>query len=256
MPEEPSQQSWNPERYERNAGFVADLGAGVFDLLAPQPGERILDVGCGHGKLTEKITAAGAVVVAIDASYEQVEAARARGLDARVMDARELDFEKEFDAVFSNAALHWIKDADSVIQGIKKALVPGGRFVGEMGGEANCAGVLDGVAGAMDKRGLVIADFWPWYFPSVEDYQARLNKAGFRVPSIEIFERPTPIPGDIEGWFEVFGESFLGAVPEQDRTAFLDDIRDDLAPEFCDDEGNWSVDYVRLRFQAFLGDAL
>jgi len=252
MSTEKSQQSWHPESYERNAGFVADLGAGVFDLLAPKSGERILDLGCGHGKLTEKIVAAGAHVVAVDASPEQVEGARARGLDARLMDARELTFDHQFDAVFSNAALHWVKQPDAVIDGVKRALVDGGRFVGEMGGDGNVARVAKAVAGVMEKRGLDISDHWPWYFPTVEDYGARLEAAGFSVGHIELFARPTPIPGDITGWLETFGESFITAVPKGERATFLAAVRDDLRADLQDSDGNWNVDYVRLRFQALL----
>jgi len=250
--EDKLQQSWNPESYERNAGFVADLGAGVFDLLAPKAAERILDLGCGHGKLTEKITAIGADVIAVDASPEQVQGALARGLDARIMDARRLTFEDQFEAVFTNAALHWVKEAALVIEGVKKALVPGGRFVGEMGGAGNVARVAQGVGRVMESRGLALADYWPWYFPTVADYGGHLEVAGFSVRHIELFARPTPIPGDIIGWLETFGESFLEPVPEGERATFLGDVRDDLAADMQDDEGRWSVDYVRLRFQAFL----
>ncbi len=252
MSAEKPQQSWHPESYERNAGFVADLGAGVFDLLAPKSAERILDLGCGHGKLTEKIVATGAHVVAVDASPEQVEGACARGLDARLMDARELTFDHQFDAVFSNAALHWVKQADAVIGGVKRALADGGRFVGEMGGDGNVARVAQGVARVMEKRGLDIADYWPWYFPSVADYGDRLEAAGFSVRHIELFARPTPIPGDITAWLETFGESFTNAVPKGEHATFLAAVRDDLRADLQDSDGNWSVDYVRLRFQAFL----
>jgi len=249
--EDKHQQSWSPESYERNAGFVADLGAGVFDLMAAKPGEKILDLGCGHGKLTEKIAAIGADVIAVDASPEQVEGACARGLDARVMDARRLTFVDQFDAVFTNAALHWVKDADAVIEGVKRALVPGGRFVGEMGGDGNVARVAQGIGRVMERRGLAIADFWPWYFPSVEDYRGHLEAAGFSVRHIELFARPTPIPGDIMDWLETFGESFLEPVCKDEHATFLEDVRDDLAADLQDGQGNWSVDYVRLRFQAF-----
>lgn len=248
-----SQQSWNPESYERNAGFVADLGAGVFDLLAPQAGERILDVGCGHGKLTQKIVQAGARVVGVDASEAQVEGARALGLDARVMDATELQFTNQFEAIFSNAALHWVKDAQGVIDGVKRALVPGGRFVCEMGGAGNVARVAQGVERAMQKRGLAMADYWPWYFPDVAQYGGLLRGAGFRVEHIELFARPTPLPGDIIGWLETFGESFTHAMAADQRSSFLQDVRDDLAGDLQDSDGNWRVDYVRLRFQAFVG---
>ncbi|MBC8269096.1 MAG: class I SAM-dependent methyltransferase [Rhodospirillaceae bacterium] len=252
MSKEQSRQSWNPEDYERNAGFVSDLGAGAVDLLAPKAGERILDLGCGHGKLTEKLVAMGADVVAIDASAEQVEGARARGLDAHVMNASALAFENQFDAVFSNAVLHWIKDPGSVIEGVKRALIPGGRFVGEFGGAGNVARVALGVERVMEKRGLAIADYWPWYFPSVENYGGHLQAAGLTLGHMELFARPTPLPGDIIGWLETFGESFITAIPKAEQKTFLQDVRDDLAPDLKDDQGVWSVDYVRLRFQAFL----
>lgn len=253
MSGENTQQSWDPERYERNAGFVADLGAAAFELLAPKAGERILDLGCGHGKLTEKLAAAGAQVIAVDASPEQVEGARARGLDARVMDARELAFDNRFDAVFTNAALHWIKDADAVIGGVKRALVPGGRFVGEMGGRGNVARVALAIGRAMDKRRLDMADYWPWYFPSGADYRRRLERAGFRVGHMELFARPTTLPGDVAGWLETFCQSFLKAVPAAERAAFFDAVRDDMATDLRDANGDWTLDYVRLRFQAFSG---
>ena len=255
MSDAPTRQSWNPERYERNAGFVADLGVGVLDLLAPRPGERILDLGCGHGKLTAKLADAGAHVTAIDASAEQVAAARDLGLDAHVMEATALTFENRFDAVFSNAVLHWIPQADAVIAGVRRALVPGGRFVGEFGGAGNVARVAAGLARALEKRGLAIEDYWPWYFPTADDYRRRLEKAGFRVAAIELFERPTPLPGEIGGWLETFGESFLAAVDEGDREGFLDEVREHLAADLRDGDGGWSVDYVRLRFQAFLDPA-
>jgi len=250
--DESFQQSWHPESYERNAGFVADMGAGVFDLLAVKAGERILDVGCGHGKLTQKIADAGAHVIAVDASPQQVEGARALGLDARVMDAATLTFDNQFEAVFSNAALHWVKQADAVIDGVKRALVPGGRFVGEMGGHGNVARVGAAIGRAMEKRNLPVADYWPWYFPSLADYAGRLEAAGFTVTHMDLFERPTPLPGDIGDWLETFGESFLVAVPKSQRAAFFDECRDDLAADLQDATGAWRLDYVRLRFQAYL----
>jgi len=246
-------QSWNPDRYEQNAGFVADLGEAALDLLDPQKDERILDIGCGHGKLTVRIKGRGCDVVGIDTSAEQVAAARGLGLDARVMDAARLDFDGQFDAVFSNAALHWVKDADAVIKGVSKALRPGGRFVGEFGGFGNVATVVDGLEQALARRAIAIADIWPWYFPAPEDYRSRLEAAGFTVDKIFLFERPTPIPGDIEGWLDTFCESFLEPVPEAERPAFIDEVRDLLAPALRGPDGQWTVDYVRLRFSAVKG---
>ncbi len=249
MPEK-STQSWNPDSYERNAGFVADLGAPVFDLLAPVAGERILDLGCGHGKLTLKFAELGIAVVGVDASPEQVAACRKLGLEARVLAGENLDYENEFDGVFSNAALHWMKQADRVIGGVFRALKPGGRFVGEMGGAGNVTKVTDSLLAALAKRGIDAEPLWPWYFPSSEEYSGKLENAGFRVDRIELIDRPTPIPGDIAGWLETFGESFLAAVPPSDREILVAELRDDLAPVLKDDSGLWTVDYVRLRFKA------
>src|SRR5579859_7306931 len=168
------EQRWDPGRYRENAGFVAVLGEPLLDLLAPKPGERILDLGCGDGALTRKI-AAVARVVAVDASADQVQAARARGLDAHVMDGTRLGFEREFDAVFSNAALHWMRDPDAVIDGVWRALKPGGRFVAECGGAGNVAAVREALCRAVARRGVDGHAVSPWYFPSVDEYQGRLE---------------------------------------------------------------------------------
>jgi trans-aconitate methyltransferase len=242
------QQTWDPERYAKNARFVADLGAPVLALLAPRPGERVLDLGCGDGALTEKLAAAGCRVVGVDGSPEQIEAARARGLDARVMDGQALEFEADFDAVFSNAALHWMRRADAVIDGVWRALVPGGRFVGEFGGQGCVVRIVGALEAALARRGAAPVE--PWFFPSDEEYRRRLEGRGFRVDSAELIPRPTPLPGDIADWLETFAERFLVAVPPEERQALLDEVREELRADLCDGEGGWSADYVRLRFAA------
>lgn len=244
-------QHWDPESYAEHARFVSDLGAPVVDLLAPRPGERVLDVGCGDGALTERFRDAGCTVVGVDSSPEQVWAALQRGLDARIVDARELPFDAEFDAVFSNAALHWIPDADAAIDGVWRALKPGGRFVAECGGAGCVASVRDSFAEALRARGVDSAAVDPWYFPTAEEYRARLERRGFRVDSIERFARPTPLPGDVVHWLEVFAQPFIAAVPEPARPALLADMRSRLAPRIQRPDGTWVVDYVRLRFAAF-----
>lgn len=223
-----------------------------MDLLAPQAEERILDLGCGHGKLTEKRVAGGASILAVDASDGQEEETRERGLDAHVVNATQLYFKCEFDVVFFNVVLLWVKDAGAAIAGVKQALVPGERFVGELGGQGNVKRVALGLERAMAKSGLAIANFWPWYYPSCEDYGASLEEADFKVASRKLFQRPTPIPGEIVGWLETFGEIFLNSVATDDPETLLNDVREDLAADLKDSDGNWSVDYVRLRFQAFL----
>lgn len=252
MPQNPPSQEWNSSRYAANARFVSDLGQAVFGLLNPQPGEHILDLGCGDGALTAKLSAAGANVVGVDASEEMVAAARALGLDARVMDASNLAFDGEFDAVFSNAALHWMKsDPGAVIQGIARALKPGGRFVAEMGGHGCVAAITVALCAALEKRGVQNPpSFIPWYFPTVDDYAARLARAGFEVESIALIPRPTPLPTGMRGWLETFAIPFTKSLPESERGAFLDDVTERLRPALCDEQGRWTADYMRLRFRA------
>ncbi|WP_420347260.1 class I SAM-dependent methyltransferase [Pelagibius sp.] len=245
-------QHWDPDRYTKNAGFVAELGAPLLDLLQPAKGERVLDLGCGEGALTAKIAAAGAAVVGIDSSPEQVAAARARGLDARVMNAEALTFEAEFDAVLSNAALHWMRNPDAVLHGVAAALKPGGRLVAEMGGQGNVETIVNALFAALEARGIDPRGAFPWYFPAPQAYQSKLEAAGFAVESIALIPRPTPLPGEIGGWLETFAESFLKQVPAGERPVLIAEVAERLRPTLCDSQGRWSADYVRLRFVARL----
>jgi len=247
-----SRQSWNPDRYARNARFVAELGLPVVELLNPQPGERILDLGCGDGALSERIAALGCEVVGVDASPDQIAAARKRGLNAHVADCQKLDFHREFDAVFSNAALHWMQRADDVIAGVARALRPGGRFVAEFGGAGNVAQVAEAIGRALARRGLDAGPISPWYFPTIEEYRGKLAAQGFAVRRIELFPRPTELPGSMIDWLETFAETFTAALPAAERPAFLEEVQDALAPKLRDARGKWTVDYVRLRFAADL----
>ena len=245
-------QRWDPERYRRNAGFVAAYGDSVLEMLAPRQGERILDLGCGEGALTvriaERVGAAG--VVGVDASAEQVAACRARGLEARVMDGARLTFDAAFDAVFSNAALHWMKDLDAVIDGVWRALRPGGRFIAECGGAGNVATVRGALLGALARCGIDGGACDPWYFPSVADGRARLERRGFAVHSIALMPRPTVLPGALADWLDTFAESFLAGLSEAQRNDVKGEIEGELRGRLCGSEGIWTVDYVRLRFAA------
>lgn len=221
-------------------------------MLNPQPGERILDLGCGDGVLSEKIVAAGAELVAVDAAPDMVAAARARGLDARVMPGQELTFEGEFDAVFSNAALHWMQPPEAVLAGVRRALKPGGRFVAEMGGHNNTAAIMVALAAVLARRGLDAHRLSPWYFPSAVSYRKKLEDAGFSVTDIGIFPRPTVLTSGIAAWLDNFAEDFLGALPGPDRRAARAEVADLLRPVLVDETGTWIADYVRLRFRAVL----
>src|SRR6516165_8405205 len=173
------QQSWSAAGYDKNARFVSDLGAEIFAWLNPRPGERILDLGCGDGALTEKIAEAGAAVIGVDTSSDFLSAARRRGLDAREMDGQALTFNAEFDAVFSNAALHWMANAEAVLAGVARALKPGGRFVAEFGGHGNVAAIVTAMRSAALALGGDPALAHPWFFPMPAEYEALGMRAGF-----------------------------------------------------------------------------
>jgi trans-aconitate methyltransferase len=243
-------QTWDPDRYARNARFVADFGAPVVELLASRPGERILDLGCGDGALTAKLASMGCDVVGVDASAQQIDAARKLGLHARVMSGEALDFDNEFDAVFSNAALHWMRNPAKVIVGVHRALKPRGRFVAELGGHGCVATIKNALVEALNRRGLDGVAAVPWYFPTVEDYSRHLASGGFEINYIALIPRPTPLPGDITGWLETFAESFTSTLPPAARPAYIAEVREAVRPHLCDAAGHWTADYIRLRFAA------
>ncbi len=245
-----AQQTWNSKDYQQNARFVSDLGTGVLELLAPQSGERILDLGCGDGVLTKKLADLGCSVVGVDASADLIQAAQALGLDARLMDGQALTFHEEFDAVFSNAALHWMKQADKVIEGVHRALKPGGRFVAEMGGKGNLDTLEKALRQALQKRGL--SDKVPDanFYPSPEEYRTLLEKHGFQVKVMEDFPRPTPLPQDVKAWVGTFRKHYLAVLQPEDIPNFMKEVQETVQSKLCDTNGRWSADYVRLRFKA------
>ncbi len=243
-------QCWNADQYQIHTGFVPILGAPVVGLLAVKPGDRILDLGCGDGALTERLLAAGADVIGIDASAAMIEAAKARGLDVRQRDGEHLNFVDEFDAVFSNAALHWMLNPDAVIAGVGRALKANGRFVGEFGGHGNVAAITVALVAALNKRGVDGAAVIPWYFPTPAAYRAKLEHHGFMVSSIELIPRPTPLPTDMAGWLQTMAGAFFAALRPAEREGALDEVLGLLRPTLCDDQGHWTADYVRLRFAA------
>lgn len=244
-----AEQAWDAAEYARVGRFVADQAGKVVGWLAPRAGERILDLGCGDGALTEKIAATGAVVVGVDASAAMIAASQARGLDARVMRAEQLDFRAEFDAVFSNAALHWMKDQDAVLAGVRRALKPGGRFVAEMGGQGNIAAIRVAVAAVLARHGLDRADRENQFF-TAEEYRVRLERAGFRVEEIELAPRPTLVKQGMRAWLETFRSGVLDWFAETEREQALDEMVALLEPVLRDGEGQWWADYVRLRWRA------
>ena len=237
-----STSRWDAADYARVGAFVAELGQAALDLLDPQPGERILDIGCGDGTLTKKIEARGARVLGIDNSPEMIEAAVAKGVDAILMDVAEMRFQVQFDAAFSNATLHWVLEKERAASAIFEALRSGGRFAGEMGGEGNLARLRE----ALDTE-LVIRGYVPpfeasnWY-ASPEEFAVVYEQAGFEHIDARLVERPTPIEHGIEAWVTTFRRGWL------DRAGVPDEERPSVAAAVADRVRSNIADYVRLRF--------
>lgn len=250
-PSEASFSARAPQGFLGASPFPPEPGRPLIELLGPRAGERILDIGCGSGTVSRLLASHGASVVGIDPSPALVTAAREKGIDARVEDAHELSYQEEFDAAFSNAALHWLKaDPQRVLYNVRRALKPGGRFVGEMGGDGNVRTIRDVIHRTLRSRGIDPEPVDPWYFPSLEEYRAKLERADFTVDRIEIFPRPTLLFSGVQSWLDTHAWSFLGAVPEAQRPAFRTEVISQLRPHLCDSTGSWTADYVRLRFRA------
>jgi trans-aconitate methyltransferase len=243
-------QVWNPEQYREHAAFVPALGQKLVALLAGRAGERVLDLGCGDGALTIQLVKTGCDVIGVDASAEQVAAACALGVDARVMSGEALTFESRFDAVFSNAALHWMKDAAQVANGVSRALVPGGRFVAEMGGAGNVAIIREALEQALDRRGFCGSAHSPWYFPTPAAHRAVLENAGFVIDAIESFARPTALPGDVLAWLQTMAQAYADPLAPEERATYYAEVREQLVPKLQNADGSFWADYVRLRFVA------
>jgi trans-aconitate methyltransferase len=245
-------QDWNADDYARHAGFVPALGEDVLAMLAPARAERVLDLGCGDGVLTRRIRESGAEVVGLEPDPALAARARENGLTVLQQDAHAAFGSRAFDAVFSNAALHWMREPARVLANVRAALRPGGRFVAEQGGFANVAAVRTALVAALEAAGHVPPGD-PWDFPTAAAQHRRLEAAGFQVVSIALIPRPTPLPTGIAGWLATFADPYLGRLPPGDRAAVLHDVERRLAPVLRDETGRWFADYVRLRFAAVAG---
>ena len=245
-------QTWDPVAYGKDGAFVHELAAGVLEWLAPQSGESILDLGCGDGQLTRRIAAAGAVVTAIDASPQMVAAARARGIAADHGPAESLPYpDGSFDAVFSNAVLHWVRGQDEMMHQVRRVLRPGSRFVAEMGGHGNIAAIRVAFAAVLSRHGFATLGDRGNYYPTPEAYTRRLQEHGFTIERMVLFPRPTPLgQGGMDGWLRTFCRGALDGLPEDLREAVVTETSALLAPVLRDEDGRWTADYVRLRFLA------
>lgn len=248
------ENEWDPAAYNDSHSFVYEYGADVVDLLDPQSDDRILDLGCGTGQLTNRIADRGAEVTGIDTSEEMISKAEDRFPACTFVrgDAREFDLDTEFDAVFSNAMLHWIdeRDQNDVLERVAAHLRPGGRFVAELGGTGNVQSIIDAVKAELNARGYEVEH--PWHFPTAEEYAERLENQGFTVESIRVFDRPTQLDDGDEGlaaWLDMFGDSLFAPLSETETREVIDAVEDRLEPKLFRD-GSWIADYRRLRFAA------
>jgi len=245
-------QTWDPKAYEQNGAFVHGLAGGVLEWLAAQPGERILDLGCGDGQLTERVAASGARVVGLDASLQMAAAARSRGIDVDEGSAEALPYaENCFDAVFSNAALHWVRDQDAMLGEVRRVLKHGGRFVAEMGGHGNIAAIRVALMAVMSRHGFDGREDNVNYYPTADGYARRLARHGFKVERMSLIPRPTLLgEGGMSGWIRTFRRGVLDTLPEAMRETVVEEAVALLEPVLRDEEGKWTADYVRLRFVA------
>jgi trans-aconitate methyltransferase len=245
---------WNTELYDGAHNFVSKFGEGILSYLHAKPGEIILDLGCGTGDLTEEIFQSGACVIGVDYSAEMIMKAKSKfpEIEFHQMDARKMNFDIRFDAIFSNAALHWIKEKEKVIRQMHLLLKNNGRIVVEFGGKGNVQREQNTIRKVLEKRGYhenANIDFW--YFPSIGEYATELEKQNFRVVHAEHFDRNTPLKGDqgMKDWFKMFGVNFLDGISAEETEDILNEVQDALRPtHFRDDV--WNADYKRIRFVA------
>lgn len=245
-------QNWDPQAYGREGAFVHKLAGDVVEWLDAKPGEHILDLGCGDGQLTAQLAAIGTNIAGIDSSAAMVEAAKSRGIDAQQGRAEQLPFSAgEFDAVFSNAALHWVRGQNEMMAEVRRVLKRRSRFVAEMGGHGNIAAIRVALMAVLARHGYADREDGVNYYPTPSGYRARLERHGFSVERIELIPRPTPLPeGGMAGWLNTFRRGVLDGLPSEIRQTVVNETCVLLAPALQDEDGNWVADYVRLRFIA------
>lgn len=238
---------WDPVKYNQIADFVAKLGEPLITLLAPKSSDLLLDIGCGDGKLTQKLQGVCQHIIGIDSSSDMVKAANSLGIEAYLKDAHQLEFDAAFDGIISNAALHWMTSPEKVLKGVHDALRPKGIFVAEFGGLGNAGKIVNAVSTALLQRDIPFQN--PWYFPSTEAYSTLLKESGFKVESIELFDRLTPLPEHLSEWILTFGQSFFSNASDQQIDSIIGQVINQLKPDLFIN-GHWHVDYVRLRVRA------
>ena len=250
-----SRKRWDPALYDSKHSFVWKYGRELIEMLAPQPGERILDLGCGTGHLTNQLAVTGASVTGLDRSSAMIEQARLNypHLGFEEGDAADFTFAEPFDGVFSNAALHWVQRAENVVACVARALKPGGRFVAEFGGKGNIRAIHVALLGALDELGLAREPVWnPWYYPSIGEYASLLERHGLEVRHATLFDRPTPLEEGERGlrlWLEMFAGELFDTLTVEEREQAIQSVERRLRPARFRD-GSWHADYTRIRVSA------
>lgn len=245
------QDHWNANLYDGKHSFVSKFGQGVIELLAPTHGEQILDLGCGTGDLANTIQGLGADVIGIDKSKNMVKQAQLKypEIPFTVKDATDLGYQDEFNAIFSNATLHWVKAPKRALQNIYAALKPGGRFVAEFGGKGNVQSITNELSHQYQQIGINYDDtHFPWYFPSIGEYTTLMEEVGFTVGIALYFDRPTPLEGEngLANWLEMFGSSLFYGVDEQTKKQLINRVEDNVRTRLYQN-GGWVADYKRIR---------
>jgi len=254
MSEANMKQSWDANLYDGKLGFVAEFGKGLLSLLEPQYGEKILDLGCGTGDLTAEIAASGADPVGLDMSVEMIQKAQLKYPSLQFLqgDGENFQLKQCFDAVFSNAALHWMKRPEKVVSSVWGVLRQGGRFTAEFGGKGNVETIVKAIAAVLETHGVDPMERNPWYFPSIGEYAQILESQGFRLTYAAHFDRPTPLKdGDkgLDHWLNMFGDSFFKGFSEGQKELIFNQVKEQVRPELYD--GNqWIADYKRIRILA------
>lgn len=243
--------NWNANLYDQKHSFVSKYGSNLIDLLAPKQGEKILDLGCGTGDLAKKLDDVGVNVVGVDKSQNMVAQALSKypHIHFKVRDAASLGYNREFDAVFSNATIHWIKQPEQALNSIYQCLKPGGRFVAEFGGKGNVQIITDEIIQQLKQAGIDYRmEQFPWYYPSIGEYTSLMEEIGFRVIFAEHFDRPTPLDGEngLRNWIEMFGCQMFAGIDKDKIDGIITKVETNLK-EILYKNGLWAADYKRIR---------
>lgn len=246
-----SKDFWNANLYDQSHAFVSQYGSNLVELLAPKEGEIVLDLGCGTGDLAYELHTMGINVIGVDKSENMIIQARNKypQIEFDVRDATELAFSQEFDAVFSNATLHWVQPPLKALNSIYNSMKQGGRFVAEFGGKGNVQTITDEIIHQINEEGIPFqSEKYPWYYPSIGEYTALMEQAGFRVTFAQHFDRPTPLQGaaGLSNWINMFGSAFFEGIEQERKEQIIAKVETALKPNLYLN-GQWVADYKRIR---------